>query len=310
MDFKHIPVLLKPAIIGLNIKPNGIYVDGTIGGAGHSKKIIEKLNSNGMLIGIDRDLDALRASEENLKGYNNFKLIHGNHDEIRKILEDINIEKVDGILLDLGVSSYQLDEKDRGFSYIGNNTLDMRMDRTQELSAFDVVNKYSENDLANIIYEYGEEKFSKRIARKIVEKRKMKNIETTGELSKIIEEVIPFSKDGNPSKRTFQALRIEVNNELKPLKNTIKDCIKLLKNNGRLCIITFHSLEDRGVKQAFKEATGICSCQKDISVCVCGAEKLGDIITKKPILPTPEEIKENPRSKSAKLRIFERKEVK
>ncbi len=308
MEFKHIPVLLNETIDGLNIKKDGIYVDGTIGGANHSKKIIEKLSAQGFLIGIDRDEEALKAAEENLKGYNNFKLIHGNHDNIKEILEDIGIEKVDGILLDLGVSSYQLDEKSRGFSYIGDNKLDMRMDKTQKISAYDVVNKYKEEKLAEIIYKYGEDRFSRKIAKSICNERQKKPIETTKELTEIIEKVIPFSKDGHPAKRTFQAIRIEVNNEIEPLYNTILDCINLLKDGGRLCTITFHSLEDRAVKEAYIEAQGKCTCPKDLPYCVCGSKTLGKIINKKPIEASEEELKMNSRAKSAKLRIFERRE--
>lgn len=256
LEFKHKPVLLNECIEGLNIKPNGIYVDGTLGGAGHSKEILKHLSKEGMLIGIDRDEEALQAAKQNLKEFNNVKYVHGNHDDIDNILKDIGIEKVDGILLDLGVSSYQLDEKSRGFSYIGENDLDMRMDKSQLLTAKDVVNNYSEEDLARIIYEYGEERFSRNIAKNICIEREKRTIETTADLVKIIESSIPKSKqnDGHPAKRTFQAIRIEVNDELKPLYNTVMDCIKLLNNEGRLCVITFHSLEDRAVKQAYTDA--------------------------------------------------------
>ncbi len=308
MEFKHIPVLLNETIDGLNIKEDGIYVDGTIGGAGHSKKIIEKLSTKGILIGIDRDEEALKAAKQNLKDYNNYKLIHGNHDNIKNILEDIGIEKVDGILLDLGVSSYQLDERSRGFSYIGDDRLDMRMDKSQKLSAYDVINKYKENELANIIYKYGEERFSKKIAKNICIEREKKPIETTKQLADLIEKTIPYSKDGHPAKRTFQAIRIEVNNEIEPLYNTVLDCINLLKEGGRLCIITFHSLEDRAVKEAYIDAQGKCTCPKDLPYCVCGSKTLGKIINRKPIEATEEELKINPRAKSAKLRIFERRE--
>ena len=308
MEFKHIPVLLNETIEGLNINPDGIYVDGTIGGAGHSKKIIEKLSDKGFLIGIDRDEDALKAARENLKGYKNFKLIHGNHDNIKEILLDLGIDKVDGILLDLGVSSYQLDEKERGFSYISDNKLDMRMDKTQNLSAYDVVNTYKEEKLADIIYKYGEERYSKKIARNICIARNNKPIETTKELAQIIEKSVPFSKNGHPAKRTFQAIRIEVNNEIAPLYNTVLDCINLLKIDGRLCIITFHSLEDRAVKEAYIEAEGKCTCPKDLPYCICGSKTLGKIINKKPIEASSEELKINSRSASAKLRIFERRE--
>ena len=309
MEFKHKPVMLEECIQGLNIKPDGIYVDGTMGGAGHSIQIINKLSKNGILIGIDRDEEALIASQERLKQFQNVKYIHDNHNNIKQILEKLDIEKVDGILLDLGVSSYQLDERNRGFSYLGENKLDMRMDKTQKLTAMDVVNTYEEEKLANIIYEYGEERFSRRIAKNICEYRKNKLIETTKQLVDIIEKSIPNAtkKDGHPAKRTFQAIRIEVNDEIKPLYKTVKDCIQCLNPNGRLCIITFHSLEDRAVKNAYIEAKGKCTCPKDLPYCVCGAESLGEILTKKPIVATKEEILENPRSKSAKLRIFERK---
>ena len=308
MEFKHIPVLLNETIEGLNINPNGIYVDGTIGGAGHSKKIIEKLSDKGFLIGIDRDEEALKAAGENLKEYKNFKLVHGNHDDIKTILSELGIDKVDGILLDLGVSSYQLDERERGFSYISDNKLDMRMDKTQKLSAYDVVNTYKEEKLADIIYKYGEEKYSRKIARNICMARSIKPIETTKELAELIEKSIPFSKNGHPAKRTFQAIRIEVNNEIEPLYNTVLDCIDLLKVGGRLCIITFHSLEDRAVKDAFKDAEGKCTCPKDLPYCVCGSKTLGKIINKKPIEASRGELEVNSRSASAKLRIFERRE--
>ena len=308
MEFKHIPVLLKETINGLNIKPDGIYVDGTIGGAGHSKEIIKKLSSKGFLIGIDRDEEALKAAKENLKEYNNFKLIHGNHDEIKEILEDIGIEKVDGILLDLGISSYQIDEKKRGFSYTGDERLDMRMDRTQKLSAYEVVNGYKEDRLSQIIYKYGEEKFSRKIARNICIEREKKPIETTKELADIIAKSVPASREGHPAKKTFQAIRIEVNNEIEPLNKTVQDSIECLKNEGRLCIITFHSLEDRAVKEAYINAEGRCTCPKDLPYCVCGAKSYGKIINKKPIEATEEELKNNSRAQSAKLRIFERRE--
>ena len=278
MEFKHKPVLLAECIEALNIKENGIYVDGTLGGAGHSKEIAKRLSKDGTLIGIDRDLEAL-------------------------------IEAVDGILLDLGVSSYQLDERNRGFSYLGENELDMRMDKTQDLTAKEVVNSYSEEKLANIIFEYGEERFSKNIARNICIERKKAEIQTTAQLVKIIENSIPKSKqnNGHPAKRTFQAIRIEVNNEIEPLYETVLKCIKALKKDGRLCIITFHSLEDRAVKKAYIEAEGRCTCPKDLPYCVCGAISYGKMVNKKPIIATKEEQEENSRSKSAKLRIFERR---
>ena len=308
MEFKHKPVLLNECIEGLNIKKDGIYVDGTLGGAGHSKEILRNLSDKGFLIGIDRDEEALKAAKQNLSDFKNVKYIHGNHDDIKEILEDIGIEKVDGILLDLGVSSYQLDERNRGFSYLGENELDMRMDKTQTLSAKTIVNTYKEENLANIIYEYGEEKFSRSIARNICKYRKQKEIETTKELVEIIENSIPKSKQngGHPAKKTFQAIRIEVNNEIKPLEKTIADCIDVLAPEGRLCVITFHSLEDRAVKNAFNKAKGICTCPKDLPYCVCGAKELGKVVNKKPIIASKEEQEENTRSKSAKLRIFEK----
>ena len=309
MEFKHKPVLLNECIKGLNIKPDGIYVDGTLGGAGHSKEILKRLDKNkGILIGIDRDEEALQAAKQNLSEYENVKYVHGNHDNIKEILESLKIDKVDGILLDLGVSSYQLDERNRGFSYLGSNELDMRMDKSQRLTAMEVVNNYKEEHLANIIYEYGEERFSRNIARNICIERRKKKIETTDELVKIIEKSIPRlnPKEGHPAKRTFQAIRIEVNNEIKPLEDTIKNSIDVLKPEGRLCVITFHSLEDRAVKQAMNRAKGMCTCPKDIPYCVCGAKELGIVITRKPIIASEEEQMENSRSKSAKLRIFEK----
>ena len=309
MEFKHKPVLLEECINGLKIKPDGIYVDGTLGGAGHSKEILKRLDKNkGILIGIDRDEEALQAAKQNLSEYENVKYVHGNHDNIKEILESLKIDKVDGILLDLGVSSYQLDERNRGFSYLGSNELDMRMDKSQRLTAMEVVNNYKEEHLANIIYEYGEERFSRNIARNICIERRKKKIETTDELVKIIEKSIPRlnPKEGHPAKRTFQAIRIEVNNEIKPLEDTIKNSIDVLKQGGRLCVITFHSLEDRAVKQAMNRAKGMCTCPKDIPYCVCGAKELGTVITRKPIIASEEEQRENSRSKSAKLRIFEK----
>ena len=308
MEFKHYPVMLQECIEGLKIKKDGIYVDGTLGGAGHSKEIAKKLSDKGKLIGIDRDEEALKAAKKNLQEFQNIIYIHDNHDNIQEILERLKIKKVDGILLDLGVSSYQLDEKNRGFSYLGENELDMRMDKTQELNAKIVINTYPEEKLANLIYEYGEERFSRQIAKNICEQRKQKEIKTTKELVEIIEKSIPKSKqkDGHPAKRTFQAIRIEVNNEIKPLYQTVKNCIDCLNPEGRLCIITFHSLEDRAVKNAYIEASGKCTCPSDLPYCVCGAKKLGKIITKKPIIATEKEREENSRSQSAKLRIFEK----
>mgnify|MGYP005771441901 FL=1 len=308
MEFKHKPVLLKECIEGLNIKKDGIYVDGTLGGAGHSKEILNHLSNTGLLIGIDQDLEALDAAKKNLSSFNNVVYIHDNHDNIDKILQKLEIQKVDGILLDLGVSSYQLDEKSRGFSYMEDAKLDMRMDRTKKLTAEEVVNSYTEEELAKIFFEYGEEKYSKNIAKNICMARKNKKITTTKELVKIIEESIPQSKqnNGHPAKRTFQAIRIEVNDELRPLHGTILKSINCLKPEGRLAVITFHSLEDRIVKNAYIEAVGKCTCPPDIPYCVCGNVSLGKIVNKKPIVANEEEQKSNSRSRSAKLRIFER----
>jgi len=309
IEFNHVSVLLNECIENLNIKPDGIYVDGTMGGAGHSLEIVKKLSEKGMLIGIDRDEEALAVAKERLKEFNNVKYVHDNHDNIAEIIKNLNIKGVDGILLDLGVSSYQIDEKTRGFTYMDDGPLDMRMDKSQKLTAEYIVNNYKEQDLARIIFEYGEEKFSRKIARNICEYRKNKKIETTGELVKIIEKSIPGKfreKNSHPAKRTFQAIRIEVNNEIEPLYNTIKNSITALNSKGRLCVITFHSLEDRMVKEAYVDAEGKCTCPKDLPYCVCGNVSLGKIITKKPILPTEKEMQENSRSRSAKLRVFEK----
>ncbi len=309
IEFNHVSVLLNECIENLNIKPDGIYVDGTMGGAGHSLEIVKKLSEKGMLIGIDRDEEALAVAKERLKKFNNVKYVHDNHDNIDEIIKNLNIKGVDGILLDLGVSSYQIDEKTRGFTYMDDGPLDMRMDKSQKLTAEYIVNNYKEQDLARIIFEYGEEKFSRKIARNICEYRKNKKIETTGELVKIIEKSIPGKfreKNSHPAKRTFQAIRIEVNNEIEPLYNTIKNSITALNSKGRLCVITFHSLEDRMVKKAYVDAEGKCTCPKDLPYCVCGNVSLGKIITKKPILPTEKEMQENSRSRSAKLRVFEK----
>lgn len=278
------------------------------GGAGHSSEIVKKLSQKGILIGIDRDQEALEAAKEKLKEYQNVRYVHGNHDDIESILQEQKIEKVDGILLDLGVSSYQLDERNRGFSYLGENGLDMRMDQSQTLTAKQIVNEYSEEDLIQILYEYGEEKFARKIAHNICLERQQREIQTTKELVNIIERSIPkrMQNDGHPAKRTFQAIRIEVNNEIKPLYQTTLKAIQCLKEKGRLCIITFHSLEDRAVKMAFQEAEGKCTCPKDLPYCICGAKSLGKIVNKKPIIATKEEQEENSRSKSAKLRVFEK----
>ena len=308
MEFKHKPVLLTECMEGLKIKTDGIYVDGTLGGAGHSLEIVKRLSPKGRLIGIDRDEEALNAAKKRLSEFQNVTYIHGNHDEIQSILEDLKIEKVDGVLLDLGVSSYQLDERNRGFSYMGDNPLDMRMDTSTGITAKEIVNQYSEERLTKILWEYGEERFSRQIAKNICQIRERKEIQTTKELVEIIENTIPKSsqKDGHPAKRTFQAIRIEVNNEIEPLYQTIIQSAHCLKENGRLVVITFHSLEDRAVKEAMIELQGKCTCPKDLPYCVCGAVSLGKIVTKKPIIPTDEEMQENSRAKSAKLRIFEK----
>lgn len=309
MEFKHKSILLDECIENLNIKKDGIYVDGTLGGGGHSFSILKKLNNTGLLIGIDRDKDAINAATNRLKEFNNFKTVHDNNSNIVSILKELNIDKIDGMLLDLGVSSYQLDEADRGFSYMHDAKLDMRMNREDNFSAYDVVNNYSEDKLASIFKEYGEERYSKSIARKICEKRKEKNIETTFELVEIIKSAMPKSalnEKQHPAKRVFQAIRIEVNEELIRLKKTIEDIVSVLNKNGRLAIITFHSLEDKIVKHTFEELEGRCTCPKDFPVCVCGYVSHGKIVTKKPIVCSEEELKENPRARSAKLRVFER----
>lgn len=307
MKFKHIPVLLQECIEGLNIKEDGIYVDGTLGGAGHSAEIAKKMK-RGLLIGIDRDQEAIAAAKVRLSKYDYVKYVYGNHDDIKEILKQEKINGVDGILLDLGVSSYQLDEAERGFSYIKDAKLDMRMDLEAKTTAEQIINKYPEERLTEIFFAYGEEKFAKKIAKKICVERMKKPIQTTQELVNIIESVVPKwnKKEGHPAKRVFQAIRIEVNDELKPLYDTIKDCIEVLNPGGRLCVITFHSLEDRIVKKAYIDAEGRCTCPSDLPYCICGKKSLGKMINKKPIIATDEEMKNNSRSKSAKLRIFEK----
>lgn len=308
MEFNHKSVLLQECIEGLKIVPDGIYVDGTMGGAGHSKEIVKRLSKDGILIGIDRDTEALKVAQDRLKEFKNVKYVHDNHDNIKEILKELEIDKVNGILLDLGVSSYQIDTEKRGFSYMLNSELDMRMDQTQSLTAKKIINNYSEEKLARIIYEYGEEKYSRQIAKKIIEARAKKEIKTTAELVEIIKSATTHydKKAGHPAKRTFQAIRIEVNNEIEPLYNAVMNAIDCLKPGGRLCIITFHSLEDRAVKNAYADATGKCTCPKELPYCVCGAKKIGKIINKKPIIASMNEQEENSRSKSAKLRILER----
>ena len=312
MNFEHISVLLNECIEGLNIVPDGIYVDCTLGGGGHSSHIVEKLNQGGTLIGIDQDANAIKAAGERLKDYTNVKYVRDNFSNIKNIVEDLGLgqESINGFLLDLGVSSHQLDEADRGFSYNHNAPLDMRMDQRQSLSAYVVVNEYSADELTRIIKEYGEERWAKRIAEFIVNERKTKPIETTFDLVSVIKKAVPKGAraDGpHPAKRTFQAIRIEVNNELGILESTVNDMIDLLKPKGRICIITFHSLEDRIVKNVFRNLENPCTCPRDFPVCVCGKKPKAKVITRKPILPGQEELEYNPRSKSAKLRIIERK---
>ncbi|EJO5346594.1 16S rRNA (cytosine(1402)-N(4))-methyltransferase RsmH [Clostridium botulinum] len=305
MEFKHISVLLQETIDSLNIKEDGIYIDCTLGGGGHSREILKKLSNKGRLIGIDQDTSALKAAKERLKDYENVIYVHNNFYNIDSILDELNIDKVDGIIMDLGVSSYQLDEASRGFSYMKDAPLDMRMNRDEDFSAYDVVNSYEEEKLFKILKNYGEEKFSRKIARFIVEKRVVKPIETTGELVDIIRKAIParFQREGHPAKRTFQAIRIEVNRELQILNKAIEDSVNRLNKNGRLSIITFHSLEDRIVKVKFKELEKPCTCPPSFPICVCGKEPQIKIITKKPIDPSEEEKEINSRSKSAKLRV-------
>lgn len=310
MDFEHVSVLLNETIDGLNIKPDGIYVDGTLGGGGHSYQVLKRLSPKGRLIGIDQDGEALKAAGERLKEFEQqVTFVRNNYCEIERVLKDLNIEKVDGIVLDIGVSSYQLDNLERGFSYKSDAPLDMRMDTRQDLTAADVVNTYSENELFKIIRDYGEDKFAKNIAKHIVKAREDKPFETTQELSEVIKQAIPMkvqAKGGHPAKKTFQAIRIEVNRELTVLKESIDKMIELLNPGGRICIITFHSLEDRIVKTKFRENENPCTCPPSFPVCVCGKESKGKVITRKPIIPSEEEIERNKRAKSSKLRIFER----
>ncbi|MBC5666903.1 16S rRNA (cytosine(1402)-N(4))-methyltransferase RsmH [Eubacterium sp. BX4] len=310
MDFKHVSVLLNETIDGLNINPDGIYVDGTLGGGGHAYEVCKRLSDKGRLIGIDQDGEALEAAREHLKEFEDkITLVRSNYCEIDTILKDLDIDKVNGIVLDLGVSSYQLDNLERGFSYKSDAPLDMRMDQRQVKTAADVVNTYSENELFRIIRDYGEDKFAKNIAKHIVMERQKKPFETTAQLSEVIKHSIPMkfqNKGGHPAKKTFQAIRIEVNKELTVLRDSIDKMIELLNENGRICIITFHSLEDRIVKTKFRENENPCTCPPDFPVCVCGKVSKGKVITRKPIVPGDKEITENKRAKSSKLRIFER----
>lgn len=309
MEFAHTSVLLREIIEGLQIKPDGIYVDGTLGGGGHSSEVAKRLQ-NGRLIGIDQDDAAIEAATKRLAPWaDRVTLVRDNYCNLQAVLKSLDIEKVDGIMLDLGVSSYQFDEAGRGFSYRFDTPLDMRMDRRQTLTAQTIVNEYPEMELFRIIRDYGEDKFAKNIAKHIVQVRKDKPIKTTGELNEIIKAAIPAKmreKGGHPSKRTYQALRIACNRELEVLENSLDTFVELLSPGGRLCIITFHSLEDRIVKSAFKRQENPCTCPPGFPVCVCGKKSSGRVISRKPILPTQEEMEQNPRSKSAKLRIFEK----
>lgn len=311
MAFAHTSVLLEETIEQLHIRPDGIYVDGTLGGGGHSLEICRRLTT-GRLIGIDQDADAIAAAGERLKDYQDkVTIVRSNYAQMMQVLTELGIERVDGILLDLGVSSYQLDAPERGFTYRCEDApLDMRMDRRQKLTAHDIVNGYSEADLFRIIRDYGEDRFAKNIAKHIVQSREKKPIDTTGELNAIIKGAIPMkvqATGGHPSKRTYQAIRIELNHELDVLRDHLDEMIDLLEDEGRICIITFHSLEDRIVKSAFKKNENPCTCPSNFPVCVCGKKSKGKVVTRKPILPTDEELSANSRSKSAKLRVFERK---
>ena len=310
MEFKHKSVLLYETVDQLNIKPDGIYVDGTLGGGGHSYEIASRLSDKGRLIGIDQDEDAIKAASERLKPFmDRVTIVRNNYCNMDKVLDELSIDKVDGIMLDLGVSSYQLDTAERGFTYNVDAKLDMRMDQRQEVTARDIVNDYSEYDLYRIIRDYGEDKFAKNIAKHIVMAREEQPIETTGQLIEIIKAAIPMkvrAVGGHPAKKTFQAIRIELNKELEVLNDSVETMIDLLNDKGRICIITFHSLEDRIVKTKFKNCEDTCTCPPSFPVCVCGNKPKGKVITRKPIIPTEEEIVANKRSKSSKLRVFER----
>ncbi|MBO7527961.1 MAG: 16S rRNA (cytosine(1402)-N(4))-methyltransferase RsmH [Clostridia bacterium] len=309
MDFKHSPVMLNEVLSGLNINPDGIYIDCTLGGGGHSEKILEKLNPNGMLIGLDKDQDAIDFTTKKLSTYKNFKSFHTDFKNVDEVFDVLQIDKVDGVLIDLGVSSYQLDTASRGFSFRFSGPLDMRMDKSQNLTAYDVVNTYSYEQLVKIFFEYGEEEFSKSIAKNIVKQREISPIKTTLELSKIIEDVIPkkfvFNR-GGADKKVFQAIRIEVNDELDKLYETIIYLAKKLKSGGRIAILTFHSLEDRIVKNAFKELCTDCICPPKTPICICGHKAIGKLVNKKPIIAGAQEQEQNSRSTCAKLRILER----
>lgn len=309
MEFNHRSVLLKEVIDGLAVRPDGIYVDGTLGGAGHASQVCERLSAQGRLIGIDQDADAIAVAKQRLEPFDQVvDIVRSNYADMVSVLRGLGVQKVDGILLDLGVSSYQLDNLERGFSYRSDAPLDMRMDDRQELTAAEVVNHYTESQLFQMIRHYGEDKFAKNIAKHIVAERQKEPIRTTGRLAQIIDQSIPMKikkQGGHPAKRTFQAIRIEVNQELAVLEQNIEDMIDLLNPGGRFCVITFHSLEDRIVKNAFRKAEDPCTCPPDFPVCVCGKKSKGKVLTRKPKLPSDEEMETNPRSKSAKLRIFE-----
>lgn len=311
MDFEHASVLLDETIRELKIKPDGIYVDGTLGGGGHAYHVLSRLSDEGRYIGIDQDEDAIRASTKRLAPFKDkVTIVRDNYVNMPNVLKDLGISHVDGILLDLGVSSFQLDEKDRGFTYREDVPLDMRMDQRQSFSARDIVNEYSEQELFHIIRDYGEDKFAKNIAKHIAAEREKAPIETTGQLIEVIKHAIPMkirAVGGHPAKRTFQAIRIECNRELDVLKTSLDQMIELLNPEGRLCIITFHSLEDRIVKRAFRKNENPCTCPPNFPICTCGNESKGKVITRKPILPTEEELIRNKRAKSSKLRVFERK---
>ncbi|SHH12506.1 16S rRNA (cytosine(1402)-N(4))-methyltransferase RsmH [Tepidibacter thalassicus] len=310
MNFNHVSVLLNECIENLNIKSNGVYVDGTLGGAGHSLQIVKKLDEDGLLIAFDQDINAINVAKKRLEDYlDRVIFIHTNFVNLKEELLKRGIDKIDGILLDLGVSSHQLDEKERGFSYMQDAPLDMRMDVRNSLTAEYIVNNYSEDEIEKIIRLYGEEKWARRIAKFIVDERAKKRIETTGELVEIIKKAIPKKAriDGpHPAKRTFQALRIEVNNELDIIDKTIIDAANMMNSEGRICVITFHSLEDRIVKNVFKELATSCVCPKEFPVCKCDKEQIVKVITRKPIFPSKKEIEINPRSRSAKLRVAEK----
>ncbi len=310
MEFKHISVLLDETIDSLNIKPNGIYVDGTLGGGGHSLEICKRLGEGGRLVGIDQDMDAIKAATKRLEDYKDkIDIVHSNYQDIESCLGELSICGVDGIVLDLGVSSYQLDNVDRGFTYREDTPLDMRMDQSQTRTAKDIVNGYSEMELFKVIRDYGEDGFAKNIAKHIVKAREEAPIETTGQLNEIIKAAIPAKMrqgTGHPSKKTFQAIRIELNQELEVLENSIDKMIELLNPGGRLSIITFHSLEDRIVKNIFRRNMNPCTCPPSFPVCTCGQAPKGKIITRKPIIPSDEEISDNKRAKSSKLRVFEK----